>query len=192
MTVYPGDTETVLIQTNSMAKDKFTNHQLSINMHAGTHIDGPMHLTHSDVYLNEVAIDTFIGEGCLIDVSGETNVDYKDEYEQLITEGQIVIVYTGHSACYGQSNYYTDYPILTDAFADLLVRKKVKMVGLDTPSPDRVPFDIHKKLLKNNILIIENLTNLKQLIGIEAFEVIALPLHIRADSSIARVVARVK
>lgn len=72
----------------------------------------------------------------------------------------------------------------------MLVRKRVKMIGLDTPSPDKIPFEIHKYLFQNNILIIENLTNLEKLIDGENFEVIALPLKIRADSSIARVIAR--
>ena len=29
------------------------------------------------------------------------------------------------------------------------------MLGMDLPSPDNYPFDIHKKLFANNILIIE-------------------------------------
>ena len=49
----------------------------------------------------------------------------------------------------------------------------------------------HKLLFDNGIYIIENLMNLDKLLGIKKFEVIALPLKIKADSSIARVVAKV-
>ena len=66
------------------------------------------------------------------------------------------------------------------------------MLGIDTPSPDNFPFDIHKMLLNNNILIIENMTNLDKLLFIEEFELIALPLKIKADSSLLRAVARIK
>lgn len=192
MPVYPGDEETVLVQSKHIEQDYYNNHQLSINMHAGTHIDGPMHLTHSKKYLNEYPLDTFIGEGCLLDVSKEASIDYKEEYENLIQPNHIVVLYTGHSRFNGQSSYFTDYPVLTLAFAELLVRKQVKMIGLDTPSPDKYPFEVHKHLFQNEILIIENLANVDQLLNAKSFEIIALPLYIRADSSIARVIARVK
>ncbi|RCW39617.1 cyclase family protein [Paenibacillus prosopidis] len=192
MPVYPGDTETELVQSKYIQHNYYNNHQMTINMHAGTHIDGPMHLIDCTVYLNEFPLETFIGEGCLLDVSEETTINYKEEYEQLIKQKQIVILYTGHSKFFGQSKYFEDYPVLTVEFAELLVRKQVKMIGLDTPSPDKYPFEVHKCLFQNKILITENLTNVEQLLHVKSFEIIALPLHIRADSSIARVIARVK
>ncbi|WP_424767566.1 cyclase family protein [Paenibacillus sp. sgz302251] len=192
MPVYPGDEETELVQSKHFHKDFYNNHQLSINMHAGTHIDGPMHLLDCNQYLNEFLIDTFIGDGCLLDVSGEPSVDYKEQYEQLVREGQIVILYTGSGERYGRPDYFTDYPVLTAAFADFLVRKRVKMVGLDTPSPDKEPYAIHKRLFLNKILIIENLANVAALLHVKTFEIIALPLYIKADSAVARVIARVK
>ncbi|MGM0884461.1 MAG: cyclase family protein [Bacillota bacterium] len=192
MPVYPGDTETELVQSKYIEHNHYNNHQMTINMHAGTHIDGPMHLIDCNVYLNEFPLETFIGEGCLLDVSEETTINYKEEYEQLIKQKQIVILYTGHSKFFGQSKYFEDYPVLTVEFAELLVRKQVKMIGLDTPSPDKYPFEVHKCLFQNKILITENLTNVEQLLNVNSFEIIALPLHIRADSSIARVIARVK
>ncbi|CAM4063492.1 cyclase family protein [Paenibacillus alkaliterrae] len=191
MPVFPGDEETNLKQSRHIRKDYYNNHQLSINMHAGTHIDGPMHLIDVQRYLSDIPPDQFIGDGCLLNVYKEKTIDYKEEYEQLIQEGQIVIVYTGHSELFGQPEYFTDYPVLTKRFAELLVRKRVKMIGLDSPSPDKAPYEIHKCLFQNQILIIENLTHVNKLLDAGAFEIIALPLHIRADSSIARVIARV-
>ncbi|WP_282940120.1 cyclase family protein [Paenibacillus sp. RC67] len=190
MTVYPGDAETGLVRSKKFQQDGYTNHQLSINMHAGTHIDGPMHLVDCEKYLNDFPVETFIGEGCLLDVSQENTIDYKVEYEELIQQKQIVLLYTGYNQYYGQPRYYTDHPVLTLPFAELLVRKQVKMIGLDFPSPDQYPFEVHKYLFQNDILIIENLTNVEQLLHVKSFEVIALPLSVKADSSIARVVAR--
>ncbi len=192
MPVFPGDQETELKQSRYIQKDYYNNHQLGINMHAGTHIDGPMHLTDSKVYLNEFPLETFIGEGCLLDVSHQETIHYREEYEELIKPNQIVLLHTGHSQLFGQSNYFTDYPVLTLEFAELLVRKQVKMIGLDSPSPDKDPFEIHKFLFEHKVLIAENLTNLEQLLNVKSFELIALPLNIKADSSIARVIARLK
>jgi kynurenine formamidase len=38
-------------------------------------------------------------------------------------------------------------------------------------------------------LIVENLTNLSELIGVKDFDIIAFPLKIRAEASLVRVVA---
>ena len=64
------------------------------------------------------------------------------------------------------------------------------MVGMDTPSPDHAPYKVHKILLGNEILILENLTNLEQLLN-KNFEVIALTPKLEADAAPARVVAKI-
>ncbi|AIQ14502.1 cyclase family protein [Paenibacillus durus] len=188
--VYPGDLQTQLARSTEFSRDGYNNHLLTINMHSGTHIDGHMHMTDCTEYLNGYPLSTFIGEGCLLDVRGAGVIGYKPEYEQLVREGQIVILYTGHGDLFGEPAYFADFPVLTPELAELLIRKKIKMVGMDTPSPDRHPFDIHRMLFSCRIPIIENLTNLAALLPLSRFEVIALPLNINADSSIARVVAR--
>lgn len=65
------------------------------------------------------------------------------------------------------------------------------MIEDNMPSPDKYPFEAHKLLLKNNIYIMENLTNLDKLLEAQGFEVIAFQLKIRADSSMTRSIARV-
>ena len=59
---------------------------------------------------------------------------------------------------------------------------------MDMPDPDYPPYKYHKKFLKAGILILENLTNLQNLIGIDDFEVLALPLKIHAEASFVRAV----
>ncbi|KKO51726.1 cyclase family protein [Paenibacillus sp. DMB20] len=192
MPVYPGDSKTELIQSKHLQRDGYNNHHLTMNMHVGTHIDGPMHLTDADSYLSDFPLYSFIGNGVVLDVSGQKEIEYKIEYETFIKVQHIVILYTGYSKFFGEHEYFTKHPVLTKPFAELLVRKKVKMIGLDTPSPDRHPFEIHKYLFQNKVLIAENLTNVGLLLQAKSFEVIALPLHIKADSSPARVIARVE
>ncbi len=62
---------------------------------------------------------------------------------------------------------------------------------MDILGPDQPPFLTHKTLLENEILIIENLTNLDQLVGVKNFEVIALPAKFNADAAPIRVVAKI-
>lgn len=188
--VYPGDNETKLQQTKFIEKDGYNSHKLEISVHAGTHIDSPMHFLDTKKYISQWPLETFIGEGCLLDVRGEKEIDYKKEYDSLVKENSIVLIYTGTDKHFGQKEYYAYHPVLTMRFAEFLVQKKIKIVGMDFISPDRYPFDIHTKLFSNNILIIENLTNLGELQKLKGFEVMAFPLKIDADSSILRVVAR--
>ena len=70
------------------------------------------------------------------------------------------------------------------------VEKKIKMLGVDMCSPDHSPFPIHKILLANNILILENLTNLSDLENKE-FKVHAFPIKLQIDGSPVRVVAEI-
>jgi len=191
MTVYPGDSEVSLVHSHRFAEDGYSNHQLNINMHAGTHIDGPMHLLQIEKYISELPLEQFIGVGAILDVAGDIQIDYKESYEQLVPEGCILLLHTGYGAYYGEERYYTQHPSLTEQFAQFLIDKKVKMVGFDMPSPDYDPYTIHTLLFKHNILIAENLINTEQLLHTSMFTVIALPLRIQADSSIARIIAQV-
>lgn len=191
MPVYPGDTKTVLQQVKHLSNDEYNNHRLDINMHAGTHIDSPMHLTDYRKYISELPLESFIAEGCILDVRNEPIIKMKAEYDTLVKNGSIVLLYTGYDKYYGTKEYYENHPCIDMELCRFLKDKNVKTVGMDTPSPDRYPFEIHKFFFMHNIYIMENLTNLAQLLNAGRFEVIALPLRIKADSSITRAIARI-
>ena len=106
-------------------------------------------------------------------------------------EGDFVFFDTGMSKHYHESEYYDNYPEMSVEIADYLMGRKVKAVGIDMCSPDHAPFPFHKILLGNNILIIENLTNLEALAG-KKFTVFAFPLRLALDGSPVRVVAEIK
>jgi kynurenine formamidase len=67
----------------------------------------------------------------------------------------------------------------------------VKLVGVDMPSPDHVPFPVHRRLLSAGVCIVENLRGLDRLLHKAAIRFYAFPLAIRADSSPVRAVAEV-
>lgn len=189
MPVYPGDDTTLLFQTATIKKDHFTSFRLETNMHVGTHLDAPLHFIENSKYISDYPLARFIGKAVVIDVRGVEFIDLKAEYEELISEEDIVLFYTGFSEYYGTADYYSKHPILTLELAEFLVHKKVKMVGLDTPSPDRDNYLIHHKLLSNDIFIIENLCNLEKLLPCINLEIVAFPLKIKAEASPVRVVA---
>lgn len=189
MPIHPYDDQVKLYQDKFLDKDKYVNYRLEIGMHSGTHIDTPMHLTDRETYINEIPVDRFIGRGLLLDVRNESLIKFKEYYSDLVREDDIVLLYTGHSDRYGTKEYYAEQPLIDKDLANFFVEKSIKMLGMDLPSPDNYPFEIHKLLFDNNILIIENLTNLSELIDVKDFDVIAFPLKIRAEASMARVVA---
>lgn len=191
MNVHPYDSQVKLYKDKWLNKDMYVNSILETGMHAGTHIDAPMHLINSEMYINEIPLEKFIGKGSILDVRNEDIIKYKKEYDDIVDENDIVLLYTGHDSKYETKEYYTNYPVLSKELADFLIMKKIKMIGIDLPSPDNKPFEIHKMLFVNNILIIENLTNLEKLVDIASFEVIALPLKIKAEASICRVIAKI-
>lgn len=191
MPIHPYDDPVRLYQDKFLEHDKYNNFRLEIGMHSGTHIDTPMHLTKSKTFINEISLDSFIGNGSLLDVRGENEIIYKNEYDEIVSENDIVLLYTGFSDKYGSNEYYENHPVINEELAQFFIDKKIKMLGIDLPSPDRYPFNIHKLLFNHNILIIENIANLAELILIKSFEVIAFPLKIRAEASLVRVVAKV-
>lgn len=189
--VFPGDKTTQLDQVRSIEEDGFTNFRLISEMHVGTHLDGPLHKISESPFIADLPLNHFTGKGVLIDVRGENQVVFRESYRTLIPQKNIVLFFSGLSDHFSEKDYFISYPDLTDELARFLVEQRVKMVGLDWCSPDHHPYPIHEILLGNNILILENLTNLDQLLDKPNFEVFAFPLKIEADSSPVRVVAKV-
>jgi len=191
MPVYPGDIGANLFQFKYLNVNGYNDHRLEISMHAGTHIDSPMHLTDSKEYICEAPLDFFIEKGCILDVRNQPVIKMKTEYEELVKDNSIVLLYTGFDKFYGTAKYYEEHPVVDLNLCRFLLSKNIKMLGIDMPSPDRYPFEVHKFLFENRIFLLENLANLDKLAGVTEFEVIALPLKIKADSSMARAVARI-
>lgn len=188
MPIYPGD-KTVEIMTKDYGCDVVGN-TLHCSMHNGTHIDAPGHMVPGGKNIADVPVDTFIGAGTLLDVRGKKQVSADVISGITLLANSIVLIYTGYSDMFHSKEYFETYPSLTEDFAQEFIKAGVKMVGMDTPSPDYAPYGIHKMLFRHDILIIENLTGLDQLVG-KTFDVIALPINIEADGALARVIARI-
>ena len=191
MPFYPGDVPVSLKQVASFHEDGYNDFLLSTGMHSGTHIDGIMHLSASLTRISDLPVDAFAGPGLLLNVVGQKIIDVPESAFNQLKPGSVVLFHTGFDLYFGQKAYFLSYPAISENTAQLLVKKKVKMVGVDFPSVDYASHKVHNILLSNNILIVENLTNLSALLPYRDFELLAFPLKIRADSSPVRVVARI-
>lgn len=189
--VYPGDDPLKLARNRFLDQDSYNDSKLEMSMHIGTHMDVASHLSKREVWVSDYSPDKFIGNGCLLDVRGEKLITMKEIYRKNIQADDIVILHTGWDKEFDKESYFEHHPVIDKELAKFLIERKVKMVGMDLPSPDYYPFEIHKMLLNNDILIIENMTNLEGLLLGKKFEVIAFPVKIKAEGAPVRVVARV-
>jgi len=186
--IYPGDSETSLSKVKNLENDDYNAYLLQTGLHTGTHIDAPMHLLNDIRTIADFSADRFIGAGVLLNVCGESIIKMKPEYEQSVIQNSIVLLYTGFDKHYREDKYFTDHPVVGEDFAEFLLSKNIKMLGMDMPSPDYPPFAVHKALLAKGVFILENLTNLQNIVNAGDFEVIALPLKIPAEASLVRAV----
>jgi len=186
---YPGEKPAELTLDRSLTTDGYNAYTLHACFHTGTHIDMPMHFLNDPAFASDYALDLFAGPGVLLDVRGQNPVRYRDEWENMVSEGSVVLLYTGFGEKYSDPGYFTSYPAVDLDLAGFFVKKKIKMLGIDAASPDYFPFNVHKLLLANRIFILENLTNLGVLLNIPSFTVFAPPLKIDAEASLVRAFA---
>lgn len=190
--VSPFDNKPVFKQVKERENDYYSDTELTSTMHIGTHIDAPSHMVDSKKNMCHYDIEHFIGEVVVLDFEGQKEIVLRDEDKALIKENHIVLVYTGMDKIIGTDEYYYEHPQVSKEFADFLVEKKVKILGLDFYSPDSLPSLVHKTLLPNDVLIVENLTNLELLLDKEVVEGYFIPLKIDTEGSFIRAFVKVK
>ena len=192
MPVYPGDPPAGLEPIATIAKDGFNDCCVRGGLHVGTHMDAPLHMIEGGAPLSDIPLRQFFGRGRLIDARGYKAVtaDLLDGVE--LAKGDIVLVMTDWSKHFRLADYYENFPEIDLAFAERLVATGISIMGLDTPSPDKSPYPVHKILLSQNVLIIENLNGLEALADVGSFDVSAAPAKFHGDAAPVRVVAQVR
>ncbi|KAJ4471612.1 hypothetical protein J3R30DRAFT_3284287 [Lentinula aciculospora] len=176
ITIYPGDPQLTCCLTSSVAQDGFDVHSLSLGTHTGTHIDAPSHFIVNGTTVDQIPLDTLIGRPAIVvDLTYKTagtKIVWDDltKYASKMKEGTILLLYTGWSAHWA-TPAYMQYPYLDRDAAERILSAGVKIVGLDTLSPDEIEgpegYGVHDAILGAGGLIIENLTNLKALVRLE-------------------------
>ena len=191
MPVYPGDQEVDLENDKTVKKDGYANHNLKLGMHAGTHLDLPAHMLEDQRHISEIPLTDLNGRALLFNAVGEKEISLKAKHRKLIKKDDIIIIYTGFAQKYGTKEYYKEHPVISKELAELLIKKEIKILGFDLPSPDRSPYQIHQMLFKNNIFILENLSNLDQLPELKSFKLFVFPLKVRAEAAPCRAAAEI-
>ncbi|HHW24791.1 MAG TPA: cyclase family protein [Bacillota bacterium] len=192
MPTFPGDGEARLVRDREYERDGYRLTRLDLPAHAGTHIDLPSHLLAEGRTIIDFSPSCFIAPAVALDCRGKRTIELLPEYEKLINSGDAVIICTDFADLFGDPmRYYSDYPVLSPDFAEFLARRGVKILGLDTPSPDKEPYDLHKMLLAAGVFIAENLVGTSALLELapRSYQFMALPLKLYAEASPVRAVA---
>ena len=158
--VFPGGPKQVIEQLATIEKTGCNEKRLSFNSHFSTHMDAPSHMLANGKTLSDYPIDKFVGECVVLDVRGQKEINADLD---LVNEGDIVFFFTAHSDKAYDKNYFVTNPVISPKTAQALVDKNISIVGLDAPTPDNAPYTLHKLFFKHDILIVENLVNLKSL-----------------------------
>jgi len=193
MPVFPGTEQPIFQKANTLAKDGFQEAKITMYSHTGTHIDAPAHMLENAPYLDDFELEKFIGKAVILDFSNIKRpliaLESLRPYEEKIKKVEFIILKTGWSQYWGDKKYYEEFPHLSEESALWLSRFDLKGVGIDAISIDSIntiTFEVHKVLMANNILIIENLTNLEAITQ-EYFTLSIMPLkHKQADGSPVR------
>ncbi|MGC8621842.1 MAG: cyclase family protein [Caldisphaera sp.] len=190
--------------------DGYNVKQLIMNTHHGTHVDAAAHMIEDGKTLDQYPLEKFMGEGVVVKITNKNDgegITDDDLKKFTILNGDMVYLYTGWSKFRGfNKKYLYRWPYLLPSGAKYLVERNIKVVGIDGLSigawggntaasgpVENSAVEVHQILLKQEIIIVEEVANLDQVLGnkLEARAYfIMLPLKIKdSDGSPVRLIA---
>ena len=185
---FPGSPKPQFIPWNKIKRDGYNLELLFLSSHTGTHIDAPFHFIDKGKKIHDISVNRLVGRATLIKKRKKPNqsitrsdiINFEKKHGK-IPKNAIVIFSTGWNKNLEKEHYFEKNPGLSISAAKYLVSKKTNLVGIDSPSIDlgnEKKFLVHNILLKNNILIVENLTNLEKIQNTH-FDLVVLPLKLK-------------
>ena len=190
--VFPGDTPVSLKQVMRIQDGDSCNvSALTMSVHAGTHVDAPLHYAADGIGIDHVGLDILLGPARVASFDVAHVITKADLLRHDLRGVQRLLAHTWGST--------TPHHVFDRGFvhvdpeaADFLGKMGLKLIGMDTPSVDEASsktLPAHMTFLRHNVIIIENLC----LIGVPDgdYELIALPIKIEGcDAAPARVLLR--
>jgi kynurenine formamidase len=173
--LFPGDPKPEFIKRATMKENGYNAMTITLNSHTGTHIDAPYHFIESGLKLSDFPAGKFVGSAIVIDAAN-MDVNKIDFYN--IRKNDIVFFYTGFSDNAYSDIYFKENPVIDIDIANELIKREISIFGIDSFTPDNEPYTIHKMFLEKDILILENLINLKDLAG-KRFDCVISPLNLQ-------------
>lgn len=187
--VFPGYPQPVVRPWTYIDKHGYYSNLLFLVEHTGTHMDSPAHFIEGAPTIDELPPEKFVARAAVVSFNKKPGEPVsRKELEDAVRglevrpgRGWYLLVAFGWDRVERMDDWVR-YPYLEDDTADFIEGLGVEGIGLDTPSPDIEPFNVHKKLLPKSKVIIENLANIRELDG-RTFKFIAAPIKIHKGSA---------
>lgn len=182
---FPGSPDVTFIKWSKYEIEGYNLEAMFLSTHTGTHMDAPSHFIKEGYSVDKIDVNRFFMSSThIIRIHKDSNelISLEDIVNSgvSISTGDSIIFSTGWEKHYFSDNYMSSNPGLSIEAATYLIDYKINTVAIDSPSIDAgkdSSFIAHQALLKNNIIIIENLCNLEK-INKNNFTFIAVPLKI--------------
>ena len=173
-------------------------HTIRLGSHTGTHMDAPLHFFDGAAGIDQADLGKICGDCQIVDMTrkGPGSVVTAEDVENLRITERMLFRFNWHRH-WQTDQFYRDFPYFTVEAAQILLDGGMRVIALDTPSPDtgaaireKDDSPVHKLFLSRGVTIIEYLTNTDALDTAKTYRLIALPLKLRdCDGSPARVIA---
>lgn len=203
MIYYPEDPEPEISKYITLEKDGCRVMKLNIGTHTGTHMDAPAHFIKDGDTIDNIDLKNCVGKAVVVHLTNlkpcyEIVPEDFNKFEKDIKNSSIVLFNTGWIHKANTEEFYK-HPYISKSAAEYLKNLGIKAVGVDMLNVDKTCIEgeqytessiaSHNVFLGNNILIVENLTNLEKL-RTTGSTVMFLPLKIKdGDGSPVRAVA---
>jgi kynurenine formamidase len=203
MTTYPSPCHPVfeMTQLGRHGLEDRETRRVTFGTHTGTHCDAPRHFIADGESVDNLSLDVLIGPAQVVDLTfiGPLERVEVAHFQSAMGDSRPkrVLLRFDWSDRWGQMSFYKEHPYLSAEAAEWLVNRGVKLLGMDSPTPDdprsgpNNPPDSpnHQILLGAGVILVEYLCNLRALTQ-SNIELIVLPLKLRgADGSPVRCVA---
>lgn len=189
---WPTDPPVVFTHCKSVEAGNSSNVTgLEMCSHAGSHIDAPRHLFSAGLSVDLLPAELLIGPAVVIETEAE-NIDADFLISAWPNTEVIRLLFKTTNSLLWSSPFRSGFVGLTADAADYIVERGVRLVGIDYLSIEAehgVGAPVHRKLLENQVCIVESLDLSEVDPGF--YELICLPLKLDGlDGAPARVVLR--
>ena len=162
--------------------------KIEMLLHTGSHVDFSKHTVEDGETAVDVALDRVCGQALVVDLSHvganhEISIADMEEHAQGVRPGDIVLVRTDWTEKHWGNfpTYYMESPYCAAGAAQWLVDRGARAIGFDCFSEycARLPdftsedFIIHKVILENGAILMQQMTNLARLPVGERFDFFA-------------------
>lgn len=171
-------------------------HRIIMGSHTGTHMDAPLHFYDGALGIDRVDIEMICGECQVVDMTkkGPGSIVAQRDVGEISVSERMLFRFDWFQY-WNTNRFYSEFPYFSMEAAEHLVNNGMRVIALDTPSPDsgnaigkKNDSPVHKLFLREGVTIIEYLTNTDALEEGKSYRLWAMPLKLKdCDGAPARV-----